>query len=182
MNPGDHMIWSDYYLDYEDWRADLEAEYPELSEDQRVALMYERNADYLDDERVNLNIDVGRPILVVGDLGLWYGRRQGYKEVPSGNIRDCLYPDQDYSTWFVDAEGDLRCDSVHHDGTNHYLYRAYREDATEDEIDQLKEKLYHGLADRSDIEKVTRRLGDEIGKVYGWSFPAPAARIQEQER
>lgn len=40
MNPGDHMIWSDYYLDYEDWRADLEAEYPELSEDQRVALMY----------------------------------------------------------------------------------------------------------------------------------------------
>ena len=82
----------------------------------------------------------------------------------------------------MDAEGDLRCDSVHHDGTNHYLYRAYREDATEDEIDQLKEKLYHGLADRSDIEKVTRRLGDEIGKVYGWSFPAPAARFQEQER
>ena len=117
MNPGDHLIWSDYNLDYEDWRADLEAEYPELSEDQRVALMYERNADYLDDERLNLNIDVGRPILVVGDLGLWYGRRQGYKEVPSGNIRDCLYPDQDYSTWFVDAEGDLRCDSVHHDGS-----------------------------------------------------------------
>ena len=82
----------------------------------------------------------------------------------------------------MDAEGDLRCDSVHHDGTNHYLYRAYREDATKDEIDQLKEKLYHGLADRSDIEKVTRRLGDEIGKVYGWSFPAPAARIPEQER
>lgn len=26
MNPGDHMIWSDYYLNYEDWRAELEAE------------------------------------------------------------------------------------------------------------------------------------------------------------
>lgn len=24
---------------------------------------------------------------------------------------------------------------------------------------------------RADITRVTRRLGDEIGKVYGWDFP-----------
>ena len=35
----------------------------------------------------------------------------------------------------------------------------------------LKEKLYYGTATRADITRITRRLGDEIGKVYGWDFP-----------
>ena len=46
-----HVIWSNYGLDYEDWRDDLEAEYPDLSENERISLMYEINGDYLDDER-----------------------------------------------------------------------------------------------------------------------------------
>lgn len=69
MTDGKHIIWTDY-LDYDDWKADLEAQYPELSEDERIELMYELNGDYLDDERHNLNIQLSRPILVVGDLGL----------------------------------------------------------------------------------------------------------------
>lgn len=97
MTEQDHPIWSDHTLDYEDWRADLEAEFPDLTEEERYTMMYERNADYLDDERANLNIQLGQPILVIGDLGLWYGRRSGYREIPSGNIRDCLYSDCDYS-------------------------------------------------------------------------------------
>ena len=36
-----HVIWSNYGLDYEDWRDDLEADYPDLSEDERISLMYE---------------------------------------------------------------------------------------------------------------------------------------------
>ena len=99
-----HVIWSNYGLDYEDWRDDLEAEYPDLSEDERISMMYEINGDYLDDERANLNVQLSQPILVVGDLGLWNGRRMGYKEIPSGNIRDCLYGDTDYSTWYVDRK------------------------------------------------------------------------------
>ena len=125
MTEQKHLIWSNYALDYEDWRADLEADYPELSEDDRVALMYEINSDYLDDERANLNIQLDQPILVIADLGLWTGRHIGYREIESGNIRDCLYSNRDieYSTWFVDKLGDLRCEAVHHDGTNHLLYR-----------------------------------------------------------
>ena len=73
-----HIIWTDYGLDYEDWRDDLEADYPDLSEDERISLMYEINGDYLDDERANLNVQLSQPILVVGDLGLWNGRRMGY--------------------------------------------------------------------------------------------------------
>ena len=170
MSDERHIIWSND-LDYDDWRVDLEENYPDLTEDERIALMYEINGDYLDDERTNLNIQLAKPILVIGDLGVWNGRRSGYKEISSGNIRDCLYSDTDLSTWYVDKLGDLRCDAVHHDGTNHYLYRAYKDNVRDSQIDLLKEKLYRGIATRADITRVTRRLGDDIAKVYGFSLP-----------
>lgn len=173
MKDDRHIIWTDY-LDYDDWKEDLEEQYPELSENERIKLMYEINGNYLDDERCNLDIQLSRPILVVGDLGLWNGRRMGYKEIESGNIRDCLYSDTDYATWFVDKNGDFRCDAIHHDGTNHYLYRAYKDGVSETQIDNLKEKLYRGTATRADITRITRRLGDEIANVYG--FPIPPRR------
>ncbi len=181
MKEDRHIIWSNYDLDYEDWRDDLEAEYPELTEDERIALMYEINGDYLDDERTNLNIQLSQPILVIGDLGLWHGRRSGYKEIESGNIRDCLYADTDYSTWYVDGLGDLRCDAIHHDGTNHYLYRAYKDGVRESQIDLLKDKLYRGIASRADVTRITRRLGDDIARVYGFSIPrARQAPVMER--
>lgn len=162
------VIWSNYDLDYDDWKDDLLDEYPELSERERMELMYEINGDYLDDERNNLDIQLSQPILVVANLGLWNGRFMGYKKIKSGNIRDCLYSDTDYSTWYVDQLGDLRCDAIHHDGTNHYLYRVYKDDVTETQIDNLLAKIYEGRATRKDITRVTRRLGDEIAAVYGW--------------
>ena len=167
----DHMIWSNYDLNYDDWKDDLESEHPDLTENERISLMYEINGEYLEDERCNLNIQLSRPILVIADIGRWDGRVMGYKEIRSGNIKDCLYDDNDYSTWFVDKNGDLRCDSIHHDGTNHYLYRTYKDGVSEEQIENLKWKLYHGKATRNDITRITRRLGDEIGKVYGWEFP-----------
>lgn len=172
MSGDEHLIWSNYALDYDDWKDDLESEYPELSDAERMELMAEINGDYLDDERINLNIQLARPILVIADLGRWNGRFPGYKEIDSGNIRDCLYSDTDYSTWYVDKLGDLRCDAVHHDGTNHYLYRTYKDGVSEEQIDRLKEKIYHGAATRADINRLTNRLGDEIAKVYGWELSA----------
>lgn len=170
MKDEKHLIW-DSSPDYDDWKEDLEEQYPDLTEDERISLMYEINGEYLDDERANLNIQLSRPILVVGDLGLWNGRRMGYKEIGSGNIRDCLYSDTEDSTWYVDKRGDLRCDAAHHDGTNHYLYRVYKDGVSEAQIDRLKEKLYFGKATREDIVRATRRLGDDIAKVYGFSIP-----------
>jgi hypothetical protein len=175
-----HLIWSSS-PDYADWKEDLEEQYPDLTEDERISLMYEINGDYLNDERVNLNIQLSRPILVVGDLGLWNGRRMGYKEISSGNIRDCLYSDTEDSVWYVDKRGDLCCDAAHHDGTNHYLYRVYKDGVSDMQIDRLKEKIYYGKATREDIVRVTRRLGDEIANVYGFSIPRHRnAAIQER--
>ena len=172
MSNDRRVIWSNYDLNYEDWRDDLEAEYPEMTEYQRVALMYELNNDYLLDERANLNIQLSQPILVIAQLGLWNGIKPGYREIESGNIKDCLYSIYDFTTWFVDRRGDLRCDDIHHDGTNHYLYRVWRDDVSETQRDRLKARIYEGIATREDITRVTKRLGDAIGQVYGWTFPA----------
>ena len=182
MTDTDHLIWSNYHIDYEDWREYLEEEFPDLSEDERYLKMLEINNDYLDDERVNLDIQLSQPIIAIADLGLWFGRRCGYKEIQSGNIRDCLYSHYDYTTWYVDKLGDLRCDDVHHDGTNHYLYRVFKDDVSDTQRENLEDKLFRGVATRADITRVTRRLGDEIGKVYGWTFPQHGAKAQEQVR
>lgn len=64
---------------------------------------------------------------------------------------------------------------------NHYLYRVYKSGVTGMQIERLKGKLYDGTATRSDITRITRRLGDAIGKVYGWSFPSPG-RSQDLSR
>ena len=169
-HPNRHIIWSNVSLDYENWRADLESEYPDLSESERIDLMYEINADYLVDERINLNVQLNEPILVIADLGLWNGRFSGYKEIESGNIRDCLYSDTDMTEWYVDANGDMRADAIHHDGTNHYLYRAYKDGVTETQRENLKEKIFNGTVNRADITRITRRIGDEVAKVYGFDF------------
>ena len=43
MTEQKHIIWSSD-PDYEDWRGDLEEQYPELSEQERMELMQEKNA------------------------------------------------------------------------------------------------------------------------------------------
>ena len=179
MSAENHVIWSNYDLDLDDWRDDLQAEYPEKSEDELYALMTEINDGYLDDARVNLDLQQPYEIILIADIGRWNGRFPGYQEIKSGNIKDCLHTSMDYATFYVDKLGDLRCDAVHHDGTNHYLYRVFKRGVTESQIDWLKGKILDGTATRKDITRVTNRLGDAIGKVYGWSFPR---EVKEHER
>ena len=164
----EHTIW-DSRPDYEDWRADMEAEYPEMTEDERYGRMLEINADYLDDERANLNVPMGMPILLIADIGRWDGRYSGYGVIRSGNIRDCLRSDMDDCRWYVDELRDLRCRAAHHDGVNNYLYRVFKDGVTTEQMDNLLYKIYCGTATRRDIMHLTRRLGDAIAEVYGWT-------------
>lgn len=179
-NEPENIIWSDYYLDLEDWRESLEELYPGYSDDELTDIMYKTNASNIYDERCNLDIQFSKPIIVIGDLGLWDGRRIGYKDIESGNIKDCLYSDCDYNTWYVDKQGDLRCEAIHHDGTNHYRYRVFKPYVTEEQMAYLREKIYSRKATEEDISAVTDRLGDAIGKVYGWTFPTEP-NIQPKE-
>ena len=141
-----------------------------MTEDERYALIHEFNNDYLDDEKINLNIQMSQPILVITDLDRWNGRFSGYKEIKSGNIRDCLYPDTDMTEWFVDRLGDLRADAIYHDGTNHYLYRVYKDEANVSQGEALKRKIYDKKATRADITKVTLCLRMKSSECTGFRF------------
>lgn len=146
-----HIIWSDLNLDLDDWRESLEELYPDYPEDELYDIMVKSNVENLYDERVNLDIQLSQPIIVIGDLGRWNGRVSGYKMIDSGNIKDCLYSDTDYTEWYVDKYGDLRADAVHHDGTNHYLYRVFKDGVTDTQIENLQDKIYNGKATRADF-------------------------------
>ena len=92
-SPEKHEVWSDMDLDLDDWRDDLQEEYPELDEDGLYAKMLELNSDYLDDERSNLKQPIGGSLLVIADLGLWNGRHQGYKEKADADLSTVLTTD-----------------------------------------------------------------------------------------
>ena len=154
--------------------------YPDEPEDRLLQRYIEENDELLEAERIHLDIQYNQPIIIIGDLGLWNGRAHGYKDVPSGNIKDCLYSDTDMTEWFVDEHGDLRAEAAHHDGTNYYLYRVFKENVTDEQMEALKEKIYDGSFTKEDIEKYTHRLGDDIAKVYGIKLPTQKKSIKAQ--
>ena len=99
--------------------------------------------------------------------------------IDSGNLKDCLYTNSDMAEWYVDKRGDLRCEAVHHDGTNHYLYRVFKDGVSETQIENLQNKIYCRRATRTDITRVTQRLGDSIAAVYG--FRIPKQRVRQRD-
>ena len=163
-----HTIWT-AYPNFADWKTDLQSEHPDANEDDLYGIMYDTNAEYLADERVNLNITLPEEIVCIADLGLWNGRRSGYKLLHSRNIGDCLYSQND-PTWFIDENGDLRCDDVHHDGINHLLYRMWKPGISEWQKENFLSKIYQNDYTDADIKRYTRRIGDWIARVYGWKI------------
>ena len=174
------VIWSNEYLDWDNYRDAFEEDYSGLSDDEKYQLMCDLNNDYLDDERRNLDIQVGTPIIVIADIGRWDGRHTGYREISSGCIKDCLESQLDSATWYVDCKGDLRLDGYHHDGRNYYLYRKYREDVSEEAIEDFKEKILDHTLTAEGIDRVTERLGDDIAKVYGFRLPEQTREKRER--
>jgi hypothetical protein len=158
----DESYWEDvkygYMMDDEEFEM--------LDKFQFVADMAQENYEA---ERCNLDIDVGNTIIAIADLGLWDGRRRGYKEIKSGNISACLYSECEYNEWWCDAH-DLRGKMAHHDGTNYILYRRRKDGISDYQWDNFLYKLYTGTANREHISKYTTSLLPYVAEVYGWKY------------
>ena len=123
-----HIIWSNVDLDIDDWRYGYK-EYLEINEmddkdpnDENAIYewMIETNDMYLDDERMNLNKEVDGRILIIADLGLWNGRKSGYK-ILGANIKDIFNINPrgfDYAEFYGDGYN-IKATEHHHDGTNY---------------------------------------------------------------
>jgi len=186
-NTKEFTIWEDTFFmsldDLEEWAQEINAERAAFDEEPLTDHdMHEEidfiNSTYLDDERVNLEgITLPEDILCIANLGLWNGRTTGYREL--SDILDIFTICDDYNRYFVDLWGNLRAEGVHHDGRNSYLFRMWKPGTSDESRENLLDKIYMGEATESDINRLTVRLGDYIGRVYGWKFagrkPACAA-------
>ena len=175
------VIWQDVALmELEDQRsriADIMAENPEYTEDEAYDLMCENNNLYYDDKMYNLSgVDLPENIIAIADLGLWNGRRSGYKEL-GDDLTEIFKTSCDFCSWYVDQYGNVRSTQHHHDGTNYILYRLWKPGLSDDQKENFMDKLYYGKATAADISRYTYRLGDYIGKIYGWTFSGSAPAV-----
>ena len=158
-----HVIWSNN-IDIEDWRDDIKEWYDdeELTDDEIYDLAYETNMDNLEAEECNLDKELYTDLVMIGRLGLWNGVREGWKHINGSNLNDIFQGTcGDYVTWYVDENGDICCEDIHHDGTNHYTYRAIRKDLTPWEFDEL-------MAEGKSIDELTEKLGHYVQEIYGF--------------
>ena len=122
---------------------------------------------WFEDEKHELELVSEGPVLAIADLGLWDGRRCGYKELKS--LEDVMYTSCDYERVYVDSNGDLRKEESHHDGSNSILYRYWKDGLTDVQRENFLDKLYNGKATQKDITRYTRKAGLGIADAFGWT-------------
>ena len=133
---------------------DYEPSEEEIDED-----LAELNGLYLEDERNNLDVNVDGVIIAFADLGLWKGRRKGYK-IYNRNISDILYSECDGAEWYEDGYN-IRGDFSHHDGRNHVLYRVAKD---MNDAERIAAKIYNGEMDEEQFRRRTRSLYPYVAK------------------
>lgn len=138
----------------------------EITEEQITQEVYDDiDMDY-DCEIDNLNVTLNGRILAIASMGLWDGRRTGYK-ILGHNLNEVV------SCSIGCDEKEVYCDGrnvlakgYHHDGRNYVEFREIREDRN---IDTLLEKIYNNKeVSRREINYYTRSLLPEVKKIYGF--------------
>lgn len=137
----------------------------EQTEENITDEIYFRIDQSFEDEEANLYKVLGGRIIAIANMGLWNGRRTGYKilgnnlnEVLTSSI-GCDEKEVYCNAYNVYAQG------YHHDGRNYVEFREIREDRN---IENLLDKIYSGKeVTRRDINYYTRSLRPYIKQVYG---------------
>lgn len=168
------MIWDSYIdLNDEEWQEAIEDDKcidPEFWEnaDEELEMEWCENENYMELEMLRdmLDVDLDRPILVIADLGLWDGRKSAYRLIESGSLREILqsnfHPSEVY--WYCDGY-DIRGAELHHDGINHYLYRAIRDP---ENIERFLDMIYFQQGYSLDtLDKYTLSIAKDVEKALG---------------
>lgn len=169
----DKLIYQDIsFFDIETiekWKDEIREDYPDYSDDELMQLIYDDNdLNWEEDIAEISHIDLPDTILCIGQLGLWNGTFIGYKEYP--DLESCFKGHNGELKFFIDENGELRAELAHHDGTNYYLFRMWKSNASETARENLMSKIYNRDFSQTDISRCTVRLGDFIGKKFGWVF------------
>lgn len=104
----------------------------------------------LDNIEYNNNCENG--YIIIADLGLWNGRRSGYKEI--NNLTQILK--SELSSLTLDKDG-VTAEYNHHDGTNYYEVRAWKNNIKNKYI--LEEAIYY---DKEEMEELIKKFTKKI--------------------
>lgn len=171
-----YVIWNSDAVDEEfvaAEREEMESVYPDQNDDWWWDFAEETNQEYLNCEKMNLrDIVFPKEIIIFADLGLWDGRKSAYKNTGTRKVSEVLkngyLRDSSNIKYWVDAYGNLRAEESHHDGTNTYLFRVFKDFVSEETERFMLDKAARGTLTKDDITRYTRRIGKEIADVYGW--------------
>lgn len=178
MSTKKHLIWSSD-IKVEDWVKDRESimdnyDYCKNCKDkgncQYCDVFLEEiemiNQSYLEDELDNLNIPTKNDILVIAVLGLWNGKRNGFKFLKNRNVNAIFSLCEDSSSFYCDGYN-LCADCTHHDGTNHYVFRELKDGVDREKIQAFMYRQNYVLTP-AQISKYTKSLRPYVKEVCGW--------------
>ena len=162
-----NMIWSNNACVMGGYVEDLMADDPNMDNDLAWATANSVSEDELWSAKLDLGVPLG-DLIVIADLGLWNGRRKAVKVIPNATIADavgvCV---GDYIDWYVE-DGEMRIEDVHHDGTNRYLFRTWKDGVSDLKKGVTLELIKRGFDDKKTLDTYTRPLGPDVSNVYGW--------------
>lgn len=164
------IIWSNMNINPDDWKEEYkeiaeENGWEEDTDDENNLWNYigEELDRYRDDERMNLDVPTNGRILAIADLGLWNGRKQGYR-ILKENVNSIFNIGEDYSEYYSDGYN-IKATLTHHDGTNYIEYREIREDRN---INNLLIAIFNGeKISRKKLNYYTRSLLPYVANAYG---------------
>jgi hypothetical protein len=161
-----------YTTDYENYEDFVREEYPDIEEDSQAywGIISEETQFCYECELDNMKaVDISEGMIIIANLGLWYGLKRGYKEVRGYTVKDALeqcshrdYMDIDFG---INESNDLYYRGHHHDGTNHMVVRRWRKGLSDEAKDRLMDSIYEGK--EINIDWYTRPIGKEIKAYYG---------------
>ena len=117
-------------------------------------------------ETSNLSKELNGRILCIADMGLWNGRRSGYK-ILGNNLNEVLTTGIGCDEKEIYCDGfNVKAEGYHHDGRNYVEFREIREDTN---YDELLNKLYDNQpVTRAEIRKYTKSLRPYVKQIYGF--------------
>ena len=146
----------------------LSENYPEIEQTEEAITdeIHDNIGRWYDDESDNLDKQLEGRILAIASMGLWNGRKTGYK-ILSNNLNEVLTSTIGCDEKEVYFDGyNIKAEGYHHDGHNYIEFREIREDKN---IDKLLDKIYMNKPiSRSELNYYTKPLGKYVKQIYGW--------------
>ena len=169
-------IWKSYgmysikelEIEEQDAKEFLSESYPEIEQTDEAITdeIYDNISRWYDDETDNLDKQLDGRILAIASMGLWNGRKTGYK-ILGDNLNEVLTSTIGCDEKEVYFDGyNIKAEGYHHDGRNFVEFREIRKGKN---IDKLLNKIYDNEPiSRSELNYYTKPLGKYVKQIFGW--------------